>query len=109
MFRNTHIALASFTWVVAFALLAGCASASPDETKGPSYDRKVLIGVNTRIVNVESGELVKFVVQGPDSADRSFTWDFGRAREAVEDLGKFAPAGMLSHPVRVVIGPNPRY
>jgi len=94
--------------MVAFALLAGCASAD-DDTRGPSYDRKVLIGVNTRIVNVESGEVVKFLVQEPDSTDRSFTWDFGRAREAVEDLGKFAPAGMLKHPVRVVIGPNPRY
>jgi hypothetical protein len=102
--------------LAAFSLLAGgCASSGPANgaigapVEGPSFDRKVLIGTNTRSVNVDGGEVVRFVVREPDGADRSFTWHFDTARETVGDLSKLAPAGILSRPVRVVVGPNPRY
>jgi len=111
--RSTTVATLSAS--VAFWLLASCASTSPANldlgtpADGRSYDRKVLIGANTKFVNVDGGEVIKFVVQEPDGADKSFTWRFSKAREAVVDLSALAPNGVLSRPIKVVVGPDPRY
>jgi hypothetical protein len=108
-------AVTTFAASVAFTLLAGCAAIGPAKlnlgtpAEGRSYDRKVLIGVNTKFVNVDDGQVVKFVVHEPDGADKSFTWHFDVGRETVADLGKLAPVGVLGRPVKVYVGPNPRY
>ena len=113
--RWQNAAVTTFAASVAFSLLAGCASAGSADlnlgtpAEGLSYDRKVLIGVNTKVVNVDGGEVVKFVVEEPDGADKSFTWHFDTVRETVGDLSKLAPVGVLGRPVKVVVGPNPRY
>ena len=116
MFKvRKHVVLAMFGASIAFSLLAGCASAGPANldlgtlAEGRSYDRKVLIGMNTKYVNVDDGEVIRFVVHEPDGADKSFTWRFDAARETVGDLDKLAPTGVLGRPVKVYIGPNPRY
>jgi hypothetical protein len=106
---------AAFAAVAALSLLAGCASthsavpALGTPAEGHSYDRKVLIGTNTKFVNVDAGEVIKFIVREPDGTDRSFTWNFNIVRETVGDLSTIAPAGILDRPVRVVVAPNPLY
>lgn len=96
------------------SVLAGCASSPTvlslgSSAEGRSYDRKVLIGARTEFVNVNDGEVVKFVVHEMDGADKSFTWHFDVPRETVGDLSKLAPTGVLDRPVKVYVGPNPRY
>jgi hypothetical protein len=116
MFKvRQRTAVSTFAASVAFSLLAGCA-ATPSANlnlgtpaEGRSYDRKVRIGANTKFVNVDDGQVVKFVVHEPDGADRSFTWHFNVGRETVGDLGTLAPIGVLGRPVKVYVGPNPRY
>jgi len=106
---------AAFAASAAFSLIAGCASTYPvnpalgTPAEGHSYDRKVLIRAKTRFVNVDAGEVIRFVVQEPDGADRSFTWRFNIVRETVGDLSMIAPTGILDRPVKVVVGPNPLY
>jgi hypothetical protein len=116
MFRTTRtVGAATYAASVAFSLLAGCASTAFTDVslgtpaEGRSYDRKILIGTNARFVNVFDEEVIKFVVQEPDGAERSFTWHFDAARGTVGDLSKLAPAGALGRPVRVNVETNPRY
>ena len=116
MFKvEQNIVVATFAASVAFSLLAGCDSTGPANlnlgtpAEGRFYDRKVLIGVNTKFVNVDDGQVVKFVVDEPDGADKSFIWHFDVGRETVGDLSKLAPIGVLGRPVKVYVGPNPRY
>jgi hypothetical protein len=116
VFKNIQLApIAAFVASVAFSLLAGCASSAAVDgdlgapAEGRSYDRKILIKASTTFVNVDDGEVVRFVVQAPDGADKSFTWHFDAFREGVGDLGKLAPAGVLGRSVKVYVGPNPRY
>jgi hypothetical protein len=95
--------------------LAGCASADHSAlsfgslVEGRSYDRKVLIGARTEFVNVNDGEVIRFVVHETDGVDKSYTWRFEVPRETVGDLSKLAPAGILGRPLKVYVGPNPRY
>ena len=116
MFKvREQVVMATVVASIALSLLAGCASAGPanldlgTSAEGRSYDRKVLIGMNTKYVNVDDGEVIKFVIHEPDGADKSFTWHFDAARETVGDLDKMAPTGVLGRPVKVYVGPNPRY
>jgi hypothetical protein len=118
MFKGTSTqsdTVATLAVSMALSLLAGCASTVPTvsslgkSAEGRSYDRTIRIGLSTRFVNVDSGEVIKFVVQEPDGAAKSFTWTFARAREAVGELGQLAPVGVLDRPVKVIVGPNPLY
>ncbi len=116
MFKTVRMTgVATIAASVAFSLLAGCASIAPTDVglgtpaEGRSYDRKILIRANAKFVNVLDGEVIKFVVQEPDGADRSFMWHFDTDRETVGDLSKLAPAGVLGRPVKVYVGSNPRY
>lgn len=116
MFKVKQNAMvATFAVQVAFSLLAGCASTGPSNpdlgtpAEGRSYDRKVVIGLNRKWVNVIGGEVVKFVVQEPDGTDKFFTWRFDTSLETVGDLSKLAPSGVLGRPVKVFVGRNPLY
>jgi hypothetical protein len=56
-------------------------------------------------VNVEGGQIVRFIV-----GDKAFNWNFYTARSVSSfDLNDVAPAGMLDHPVRAYVSPDPRY
>jgi len=111
--RTTSVATIAAS--IAFSLLAGCAStASTDSSlgtpaEGRSYDRKIVVAANAKFVNVLDGEVIKFVVQEPDGADKSFTWHFDTSREMVGDLSKLAPAGVIGRSIKVYVGSNPRY
>jgi hypothetical protein len=106
---------AAFAASAAFSLLSGCASTASvnfdlgTPADGRSYDRMILIRENAKFINVQDGEVVKFVVQEPDGGDKSFTRRFDAARETAGDLSRLAPAGVLGRPVKVYVGFNPRY
>jgi len=60
-------------------------------------ERTIVIGPNTRWVNVNHGEIVKFVANG-----KEFAWDFDGVPQAF-DLKQVAPQGAIDHNVRVYI------
>lgn len=66
-------------------------------------DRSVVIGAQTRAVNVTNGETVTFTV-----GDRRFTYAFDAwSTIGAIDLAAIAPKGVTVPPVRVYIAPNP--
>jgi len=58
-------------------------------------ERTIVIGANTRLVNVNHGEIVKFVANGQE-----FTWDFDGVPQSF-DLKNVAPQGAIDHSVSV--------
>lgn len=62
-------------------------------------ERTVVVGPETRYINVERGDLVKFVV-----GDKSFSWKFNAPTTISEvNMSEVAPAGMLNHEVKAYI------
>ncbi|MBD8531654.1 MULTISPECIES: CzcE family metal-binding protein [unclassified Massilia] len=67
--------------------------------------RTVTIAPQTRYVNVNQGDIVKFEVDG-----KAFAWQFDTERpQGWLDLSLFAPKGTNTHAVQVFVGPNPLY
>ncbi len=68
-------------------------------------ERTIVITPDTRHVNVEGGETVRFV-----SGSKQFAWTFNVARTVHSfDLNEVAPPGMLDHVVRAYVTPDPKY
>ncbi|TFV87303.1 CzcE family metal-binding protein [Oxalobacteraceae bacterium OM1] len=67
--------------------------------------RTIVIGSDTRFVNVTGDEVVNFMVDG-----KRFAWRFpiGTGVRSFS-LNEVAPEGVLSHPVRAYIAPDPLY
>jgi hypothetical protein len=75
-----------------------------------SDDRTIYVGPNSHRVEVAYGETVRFVAEGGDAAERSFTWRFNVVPEGISvDLSKLAPADFPSYHVRVYVSPDPLY
>ncbi len=74
-----------------------------DPEPATAADRTITITPNTKYVNVEAGQVVKFT-----TGSQSFTWNFDGA-ESVEafDLNRITPPGMLDHKVTAYVAPNP--
>ena len=67
--------------------------------------RTIVINPDTKYVNVEGGEIVRFVADG-----KEFAWDFTVAMTVSSfALDRVAPAGMLDHEVRAYVSADPRY
>jgi hypothetical protein len=67
--------------------------------------RIIVIYPSTRYVNVEGGQIVRFL-----AGDKTFTWHFNVARTVGSfDLNQVFPAGILDHVVRAYITPDPSY
>jgi hypothetical protein len=61
--------------------------------------RTVTIGPTTKYVDVKTGEIVNFNVEG-----KSFVWNFdGKTHKSKFDMGLIAPAGLLKHKVMIYI------
>jgi hypothetical protein len=99
--------------LVLIGLLSGCAlpTAEPpidflgDPASPTAATRTIVIKPDTRWVNVTGGETVRFVV-----GDKTFSWTFNVARNVLSfDLRRIAPPGILDHPVKVYVAPDPRY
>ncbi|MDQ2820997.1 MAG: CzcE family metal-binding protein [Pseudomonadota bacterium] len=70
-----------------------------------SSTRVVVIDADTRWVNVDGGDTVRFIV-----GDRSFAWNFQvNPSIAMFYLQQIAPPGALTHRVAVYVAPNPLY
>jgi hypothetical protein len=68
-------------------------------------ERTIAITPETKYVNVEGGQVVRFDVGG-----QTFTWDFDSAETVMSfDLNQVAPSGILDHPVTAYVAPNPLY
>lgn len=106
------------TAMLAAALVLSCASAAqamPTVRVGAAAygtpapadaaGRTIVLGDDTRAVNVNDGETVRFV-----HGDRSFAWTFDTLqRDGVAALGKIAPEGFGADGAKVYIAPNPLY
>ena len=75
-----------------------------------SADRIVRVSRSLRSVNVAYGETVKFIVDGENGSERSFTWrfDVSPAMSHV-DLSEVAPADVPAQNVRVFVAPDSTY
>ena len=63
-------------------------------------ERTINISGGTKWVNVNHGEVVRFVAN-----DREFTWYFdGASQPRPFDLSEIAPAGFVDHGVKVYVG-----
>lgn len=99
------------TFCTTVALLVSCASQSSridlygNAVPEAGANRTIVIRPNTKHVNVEGGETVRFIV-----GDKSFAWNFfiGRKTDSFA-LNDIAPPGILDHIVRVYVSPDPRY
>ena len=68
-------------------------------------ERTIVIGPNTKWVNVTGGETIRFV-----AGQKSFAWSFDTASTISSfDLNQVAPPGALDHKVTAYIAPDPRY
>jgi len=63
--------------------------------------RVIVINDNTKWVNVNHRDVVKFVVQG-----REFAWAFDGMPSGSFDLNQIAPAGTLARTVEVYVAPT---
>jgi len=67
-------------------------------------DRTIMITDETKWVNVNHFEVIRFVSNG-----REFTWYFdGAAQPRPFDLNQIAPAGFIGHSVMVYVSPSER-
>ena len=100
--------------VVALTLSVSALSsmaATPDQLLGDPVpaaapaERTIAITPDTKYVNVQGGQTVRFDVGG-----KTFAWDFDGA-ETVQsfDLEQIAPPGLLDHAVTAYVSPNPLY
>jgi hypothetical protein len=96
--------------LLAVLMSSGCATRNYTDLYGQAApvtgaNRTIVISPDTRYVNVEGGEVIRFVVGG-----KEFGWDFYVARTVhTFDLKEVAPVGLLDHSVRVYLTPDPRY
>lgn len=76
-----------------------------DPAPPTAADKTITITPDTKYVNVQQGQVVKFDVGG-----KTFAWDFDNAVTVESfDLNRVAPPGMLDHEVRAYIEPNVQY
>ncbi|MGB7196603.1 MAG: CzcE family metal-binding protein [Collimonas pratensis] len=65
--------------------------------------RVITITPDTKYVNVQGGQSIQFNTGGS-----TFGWTFNGPAKSFE-LNRVAPAGLLDHPVRIYVSPNPLY
>ena len=68
---------------------------------GLRADRVISVTSNTRWVNVNENETVRFVV-----GEKNFAWQFNGSR-SVFHLADIAPAGLVSPSINVYVGADP--
>jgi hypothetical protein len=91
--------------VISLGLFAGAVSAKPSlaptVVTPEAADKMVVIKETTKSVNVFENDTVLFKV-----GDKQFAVKFD-GNNYVYDLGQLAPAGFLTHKVKVYVAPNP--
>jgi hypothetical protein len=92
--------------------VSACSSMAPkplsllgDPAPAAAADRTITVTPDTKYVNVEGGQIVRFDVGG-----KNFTWDFdGPNTVWAFNLNRVTPPGLLDHTVTAYISPNPLY
>lgn len=100
------------TCLLVSSLLGGCITRTGyRDLYGQALDaaapahRVITIHPETRHVNVQGGDAVRFLVNG-----KTFAWQFNVARTIDSfDLQEVAPPGMLDHAVTAHVSPDPKY
>jgi hypothetical protein len=105
MMRKPSLPLAAAT-LLGLLAAAGAQAATSTRLLGEPVpteqaQRTVVIGPDTKWVNVTQGEIVRFDAQG-----RDFAFDFDGLPRAV-NLAAIAPPGTVDHPVTVYVAGNP--
>jgi hypothetical protein len=76
-----------------------------DPAPETAAERTIRITPDTKYVNVDGGQVVRFDVGG-----RTFTWNFDTAQTVTSfDLNQVAPPGLLDRAVTAYVAPNPLY
>lgn len=103
--------LVPFILAIALSTLGGCATRSSyiDLYGAPAapadYQPTIVITPATSYVNVEGGQTVRFIVGA-----KQFAWTFNISLPVNSfDLNDVAPPGVLDHPVRAFVSPDPKY
>ena len=98
---NTGVALV----VISFGLFASTVyakpSLAPTVVTPEAADKMIVIKETTKSVNVFENDTILFKV-----GDKQFAVKFD-GNSYVYDLGQLAPAGVLTHKVKVYVAPNP--
>ena len=101
---------AAFGLAILAAAIPSHASTRPvallgEHAPAAAAERTIVITPDTRYVNVEGGETVRFVV-----GDRAFAWSFNGATtvDAV-DLARILPPGLVQGKLIAYVAPDPRY
>ncbi|NEX61033.1 CzcE family metal-binding protein [Noviherbaspirillum galbum] len=103
--------VAASSAIVAALGISGCAAPEPrlellgSPANVSAAERVVVIEPQTRHVNIEGGQIVRF-----DVGQKSFAWHFmlGAGQRTVP-LERVAPPGVLDHPVTAYVSPDLRY
>ena len=112
LFRSIAVVALSAASLSAFASmkpadLFGEAAQAPSAQRAivaAVADRTITVSGDTKWVNVNHYEVVRFVSNG-----REFTWYFdGVAQPRPFNLNEIAPAGFLNHSVTVYVAPTER-
>jgi hypothetical protein len=74
-----------------------------DPSSATTADRSIKITPDTRYVNVQGGQTVKF-----NDGGKTFTWVFDGPVGLI-DLNQVAPPGLLDHKVTAFVSPNPMF
>lgn len=73
-----------------------------DAASAAQASRTIVIGPDTRYVNVKQGEVVRFV-----AGTQEFAFNFDGANVSSFDLRRVAPDGVLDHGVTAYVAPAP--
>jgi hypothetical protein len=93
--------LMSFAGANAFAQVADPYGVAADRA---SPEREIVVSPTTKHVNVNQGEVVKFVSEG-----KSFTWKFDTFAQRPFEMQKIAPKDFVHSNPTVYLGANPLY
>ena len=92
-----------------FAMVSGGDSHGQSYDSANIYQRSITIRPNTKYVNVNAGEIVRFVDQ---ASGKSFIWKFGGVTRDDGgysfDLATVAPRGIVNGAVTAYVGPELR-
>ncbi|RJF97998.1 CzcE family metal-binding protein [Noviherbaspirillum saxi] len=106
-----RLSAATIGFLLVATALAGCVTRTSylDLYGMPADPRAAIRTINifptTNYVNVEGGEIIRFV-----SGNQEFGWHFLVARTVNSfSLNEVAPPGALNRPVEAYVSPDPRY
>jgi len=105
-FKKSHVAVLA---ALLMALAGANATAHVADPYGISAnqalpDRVITVDAETKYINVQQGEIIKFVFQ-----EKSFIWKFDTFNRVPFDFGEIAPIHFANPKAKIYLEPNPLY